>query len=160
MKLEPLTAISPLDGRYRRRLTALAPIVSEFGLLRQRVRVEAEWFAFLAGLAEVPELPALRADQRTALAAVWQDFGLEDAAAIRAIEAETNHDVKAVEYFVKQAVRGIDGLAPHAEFVHFACTSEDINSVAYGLLIAEAVQKVVAPGMASPSHLNQHVFHS
>ena len=149
MKLESLTAISPLDGRYRRRLTALAPIVSEFGLLRQRVRVEAEWFAFLAGLAEVPELPALRADQRTALAAVWGDFGLEDAAAIRAIEAETNHDVKAVEYFVKQAVRGIDGLAPHAEFVHFACTSEDINSVAYGLLIAEAVQKVVAPGMAS-----------
>ena len=149
MKLEPVTAISPLDGRYRQRLEALAPIVSEFGLLRQRVRAEVEWFAFLAGLAEVPELPPLRADQRTALAALWQNFSLEDAAAVRAIEARTNHDVKAVEYFVKQAVRGIDGLAPHEEFVHFACTSEDINSVAYALLITDAMRRAVAPATAS-----------
>ena len=149
MKLEPVTAISPLDGRYRRRLEVLAPIVSEFGLLRQRVRAEVEWFAFLAGLAEVPELPPLRPARRAALAAVWQDFNVEDAAAVRALEAKTNHDVKAVEYFVKQAVRDIEGLAPHEEFVHFACTSEDVNSVAYALLITEAMRKAVAPAMAS-----------
>ena len=147
MQLEPLTAISPLDGRYRKRLAALAPIASEFGLMRARVRVEVEWFAFLAGLAEIPELPSLQPAQTDALHRIWRDFSVADAAEIRAIEAKTNHDVKAVEYFVKDAVRRIDGLAAQVEFVHFACTSEDVSNVAYALLLGEARQSVLAPAM-------------
>ena len=147
MQLEPLTAISPLDGRYRRRLAALAPIGSEFGLMRARVRVEVEWFAFLAGLEEIAELPPLEPAQTDALNRIWQDFSVADAAEIRAIEAKTNHDVKAVEYFVKDAVRRIDGLAVHVEFVHFACTSEDVSNVAYALLLGEARETVLAPAM-------------
>ena len=148
VELEPLTAISPLDGRYRRRVAALAPIASEFGLMRARVRVEAAWFAFLSDLAEVPQLPTLEPAQRTALHAIWRDFTVADAAAIRAIEQRTNHDVKAVEYFVKDALRNIDGLAPHVEFVHFACTSEDVNNVAYALLLQEARQTLLEPAIA------------
>ena len=147
MQLEPLTAISPLDGRYRRRLAALAPIGSEFGLMRARVRVEVEWFAFLAGLEEIAELPPLEPAQTDALHRIWQDFSVADAAEIRAIEAKTNHDVKAVEYFVKDAVRRIDGLAAQVEFVHFACTSEDVSNVAYALLLGEARETVLAPAM-------------
>ena len=147
MQLEPLTAISPLDGRYRRRLAALAPIGSEFGLMRARVRVEVEWFAFLAGLEEIAELPPLEPAQTDALNRIWQDFSVADAAEIRAIEAKTNHDVKAVEYFVKDAVRRIDGLAVHVEFVHFACTSEDVSNVAYALLLGEARETVLGPAM-------------
>ena len=147
MQLEPLTAISPLDGRYRRRLAALAPIGSEFGLMRARVRVEVEWFAFLAGLAEIPELPPLEPAQADALHRIWREFSVADAAAIREIEGRTNHDVKAVEYFVKDAVRRIDGLAAQVEFVHFACTSEDVSNIAYALLLGEARETVLAPAM-------------
>ena len=147
MNLEELTAISPLDGRYRRRVTALAPIVSEFGLMRCRVRVEVAWFLHLAALDGVPELPPLNAAQKASLDALWQRFDLADAQAIRATEAQTNHDVKAVEYFVKDAVRRIDGLADHVEFVHFGCTSEDINNLAYGLMLREARATVLAPAM-------------
>ena len=147
MQLEPLTAISPLDGRYRRRLAALAPIGSEFGLMRARVRVEVEWFAFLAGLEEIAELPPLEPAQTDALQRIWREFSVADAAAIRAIEAKTNHDVKAVEYFVKDAVRRIDGLAALVEFVHFACTSEDVSNIAYALLLGEARATVLAPAM-------------
>ena len=147
MNLEELTAISPLDGRYRRRVKALAPIVSEFGLMRCRVRVEVEWFLHLAALDAVPELPPVNAAQKASLDALWQRFDVADAQAIRATEAQTNHDVKAVEYFVKDAVRRIDGLAAHVEFVHFGCTSEDINNLAYGLMLREAREAVLAPAM-------------
>ena len=147
MNLEELTAISPLDGRYRRRVQALAPIVSEFGLMRYRVRVEVEWFLHLAKLDAAPELPPANAAQQDALRTLWQCFDVADARAIRAIEARTNHDVKAVEYFVKDAARRIDGLAAHVEFVHFGCTSEDINNLAYALMLREARQSALAPAM-------------
>ena len=147
MKLEPLTAISPLDGRYRQRTEALAAIVSEFGLQRYRVRVEVEWFLFLAGLPEIVELPAPSPQQTAQAHAIWQRFEVSDGAAIRAIEARTNHDVKAVEYFVKDAVREIEGLAAHAEFVHFGCTSEDVNNLAYALMLTDARSSVLAPAM-------------
>ncbi len=149
MELEPLSAISPLDGRYRQRTAALAPIVSEYGLMRYRVRVEVAWFAHLASLAEVAPLPPLTSEQAAALTSVWRDFDIADAADIRRREAQTNHDVKAVEYFVKDAVGRIDGLAPHVEFVHFGCTSEDINNLAYALLLREARDAVLAPAMAT-----------
>ena len=142
-----LTAISPLDGRYRSRVEALASIASEFGLMRYRVRVEAEWFLFLAGLPEIVELPAVEPAQAAAVHAMWRDFDIADAEAIRRLEAETNHDVKAVEYFVKAALAGIEGLPPHVEFVHFGCTSEDINNLAYALMLAEARADVLAPAM-------------
>ena len=135
MNLEPLTAVSPLDGRYRSRVAHLAEHASEFGLIRYRVRVEVEWFVFLAGQAEVTELPPLDSAREAQLHAIWRDFSPEDAAKVRAIEARTNHDVKAVEYFVKDAVAAVPGLAPHIEFVHFACTSEDINNLAYALML-------------------------
>ena len=145
--LNPLTAISPLDGRYRRRAAALAPIVSEFGLMRYRVRVEVEWFLHLASLPDVAELPPVAAPVAERARAIWRDFSVADAEAIRALEAETNHDVKAVEYFVKSAVGKLEGLGRHVEFVHFGCTSEDVNNLAYGLMIADARTNVLLPAM-------------
>ena len=143
----PLTAISPLDGRYRRHTAALAPIVSEFGLMRYRVQVEIEWFAHLASLPEVAELPPVAPSVAEAARAIWRNFSVADAEAIRALETETNHDVKAVEYFVKAAVGKLNGLGPHIEFVHFGCTSEDVNNLAYGLMIANARAQVLLPAM-------------
>ncbi len=131
----PLTAISAVDGRYRQKLEALAPIVSEYGLMRYRVRVECEWFAMLAAAPEIGELPGLSASQTAELVTIYEEFSIEDAERIKTIEATTNHDVKAVEYFVKERVGCIGGLQPHVEFVHFACTSEDINNLAYGLML-------------------------
>ena len=147
MNLEPLTAISPLDGRYRSRVAHLAEFASEFALIRYRVRVEVEWFVFLAGQDEVADLPALDSATQKRLHAVWRDFSPEDAAAVRAIEARTNHDVKAVEYFVKEAVAEIPDVAPHIEFVHFACTSEDINNLAYALMLQDVREQALTRPM-------------
>ena len=147
MAAAPLTAISPLDGRYRRHVEALASITSEFGLMRYRVRTEVEWFLFLAGMAEIAVLPNIGAAQAAAARAIWRDFDVADADSIKRIEAETNHDVKAVEYFVKAALGRIDGLAAHVEFVHFGCTSEDVNNLAYALMLVEARTTVLAPAM-------------
>ena len=143
MNLEPLTAVSPLDGRYRSRVAHLAEHVSEFALIRYRVRVEVEWFVFLAGLDEVAELPSVDTATQEQLHAIWRDFSRQDAATVRAIEARTNHDVKAVEYFVKDKVASIRGLAPHIEFVHFACTSEDINNLAYALMLSDVREQAL-----------------
>ena len=147
MNTTPLTAISPLDGRYLRHVEALASITSEFGLMRYRVRVEVEWFLFLAGLAEIAALPDVEPPQAAAAQAIWRDFDVADADSIRRLEAQTNHDVKAVEYFVKAALGRIDGLAAHVEFVHFGCTSEDINNLAYALMLADARATVLGPAM-------------
>ena len=146
--LSPLTAISPIDGRYRSRASALAPIASEYGLMRYRVRVEVAWFIHLAACPGVAGLPALSPDQRTAAEAVAGEFDVADAAAIRDLEAETNHDVKAVEYFVKGRMARIDGLQPYLEYVHFGCTSEDINNLAYALMLRDARDTVLVPAMA------------
>ena len=147
MAVAPLTAISPLDGRYRRHVEALASITSEFGLMRYRVRTEVEWFLFLAGMAEITALPNIEPAQAAAAQAIWRDFDVADADSIKRMEAETNHDVKAVEYFVKVALGRIDGLAAHVEFVHFGCTSEDVNNLAYALMLVEARATVLAPAM-------------
>ena len=147
MAVALLTAISPLDGRYRHHVEALASITSEFGLMRYRVRTEVEWFLFLAGMAEIAVLPNIGAAQAAAVQAIWRDFDVADADSIKRMEAETNHDVKAVEYFVKAALGRIDGLAAHVEFVHFGCTSEDVNNLAYALMLVEARTTVLAPAM-------------
>ncbi|MYE81282.1 MAG: adenylosuccinate lyase [Gammaproteobacteria bacterium] len=148
LPLSSLTAVSPLDGRYRGRVEALAPLVSEFGLIRFRVMVEIEWFLHLAATPEIAELPPLDEARKDACRAVYREFTVEDAERIRAIEARTNHDVKAVEYFVKERLAVLEGLAPHVEFVHFACTSEDISNLAYALMLLRARREVMLPAMS------------
>ena len=144
--LNPLTAISAVDGRYRNKTDGLAPIFSEYGLMRLRVQVECEWFLALAALPEVAELPPLSEAHIQAVRRIHEDFSVEQAARVKAIEATTNHDVKAVEYFVKEQVRAVDGLAPFVEFVHFACTSWDINNLATALML-RAGRRVLAGQM-------------
>src|SRR5450432_3956890 len=137
MHATTLTALSPLDGRYAAKLDALRPWLSEFGLMRCRVRVEVEWFIALseAGFAELapPGAAALEA-----LGALVRDFSVADAEAIKAIERRTNHDVKAVEYWLAERFVNLPGLAGAAGFVHFACTSEDINNTSHALMLEAA----------------------
>jgi adenylosuccinate lyase len=147
MESSPLLAITALDGRYRDKVAALAPIVSELGLMRFRVTVECRWFDYLAGRPEIAELAPFDAAQARAMADIYRNFDLADAERIKHIERTTNHDVKAVEYFVKNRVAAIQGLASHVEFVHFACTSEDINNLAYAMMLREARDSVLLPEM-------------
>ncbi|MCR9279102.1 MAG: adenylosuccinate lyase [Pseudomonadaceae bacterium] len=135
MSLTELTAIGPLDGRYRNKLEGLSELASEQALQRYRVQVEIEWLLHLAASEAISEIPIPSDADCTALRARYEAFSSDDAQRIRDFEAETNHDVKAVEYFVKGAVDDLPSLAPHREFVHFACTSEDINNTAYGLML-------------------------
>ncbi len=147
MDLSPLTAISPLDGRYARQADPLREIVSEAGLIRFRVEVEVKWLIALAGCAAIPEVPTLSASARARLDAIVSDFGLEGARRVKEIEATTNHDVKAVEYFIKEQIADNKELAAISEFVHFACTSEDINNLAYALMLRTARDRVLLPAM-------------
>jgi len=148
MQLNPLTAISPLDGRYRDKLDELAELTSEFGLQRYRVRIELAWFLHLANEPAIAELPPLTPAARDAVIAVGANFGEGDSARIKAIERTTNHDVKAVEYFVKERLAAIPETAPHVEFVHFGCTSEDINNVAHALTLSDAREQLLLPQTA------------
>jgi len=146
MNLDPLLAITALDGRYRSKVEPLAGVVSEYGLLHARVEVECRWFMALADAEVVEELTALSAAQKASIRTIHETFSVEDAAAIKALERTTNHDVKAVEYFVKDRIGAIDGLAGAIEFVHFACTSEDINNLSHALMLTRARQ-VLMPVM-------------
>ena len=142
-----LLALSPLDGRYAGKVEALRPIFSEYGLIRARVRVEVEWLLALAAEPAIVELPPLTAAAETSLRALAEQFSPADAARVKAIEATTNHDVKAVEYFIKERLAGDAALAPALEFVHFACTSEDINNLSYALMLREARDTVLLPAL-------------
>ncbi len=143
----PLTALSPLDGRYAAKAAPLRPIFSEFGLMHARVRVEIAWLIALADEAAIGEVPALSAGARAFLNAIAEDFSEADGERIKAIERTTNHDVKAVEYFIKERIADHPELAQAREFVHFACTSEDINNLAYGLMLREARERVLLPAI-------------
>ena len=145
MDLSALTAVSPLDGRYGDKCTALRPIFSEYGLLRFRVEVEVRWLQQLASHPGIPEVPTLSAAANALLDRIVADFSEEDAGRIKAIERTTNHDVKAVEYLIKERLADDAELAPALEFVHFACTSEDINNLSYALILSEARQSVLLP---------------
>ena len=147
MELDSLTAVSPLDGRYATRTAPLREIVSEYGLLRLRVIAELAWFRTLAEEPGLPELPALEPAAAAQLDAIGEQFDVHAARRIKDIEAKTNHDVKAVEYFLKERIADIPGLAPHVEFVHFACTSEDINNVAHALMLRQVTEQVLLPAM-------------
>lgn len=140
-----LLAISPLDGRYQSKLDDLRPIVSEFGLIKYRVQVEIRWLEALAAAPGIAEVSPLSSSASEHLEALLNDFSPKDAAAIRQIEATTNHDVKAVEYWIKDKLVGHPELAATLEFVHFACTSEDINNLSYALMLREARDTIVLP---------------
>ncbi len=145
MNSSHLTAISPVDGRYAGKCADLRPLFSESGLIRQRVRVEVLWLKALAGEAGIVELRAVPATAVAALDALAARFTDADAAAVKDIERETNHDVKAVEYFVKALLAGVPEWQAHREFVHFACTSEDINNLSYALMLWQAREQVLLP---------------
>jgi adenylosuccinate lyase len=147
LELKELTAISPIDGRYARHTGTLRELLSEYGLIRFRVLVELRWFQCLASEPGIPELPPLSAQQDKAIDEIIDGFNIEDAGRVKAFEATTNHDVKAIEYLVKEKLSAIDGLAPHIEFVHFACTSEDINNLSHGLMLQGAMKSAIEPLM-------------
>jgi adenylosuccinate lyase len=140
-----LTALSPLDGRYAAKVENLRPIFSEFGLMKRRVLVEVRWLLALSDAADIAEVAPFSPAAREALRAIADRFSEDDAARIKAIERTTNHDVKAVEYFIKERIAGNTELAKAAEFVHFACTSEDINNLAYALMLRDARAEVLLP---------------
>lgn len=146
MKLQELTALSPLDGRYGSKVADLRPIFSEFGLIRYRVLVEIRWLQALSQEAAIPEVPPFDATAESFLESIVSEFSEKDAARVKAIEAVTNHDVKAVEYFLKETFQGT-ALQAVAEFIHFACTSEDINNLAHALMLRESRQQVMLPAM-------------
>jgi adenylosuccinate lyase len=145
MELSSLTAVSPVDGRYGDKVSALRAIFSEYGLLKFRVQVEVRWLQKLATCAEIKEVPAFDADANAFLDKIVAEFSEEDAQRIKTIERTTNHDVKAVEYFLKEKVDAIPALQAVSEFIHFACTSEDINNLSHALMLQTARQDVVLP---------------
>ncbi|MBQ4853445.1 adenylosuccinate lyase [Rhodanobacter sp. B2A1Ga4] len=145
MSNHALTALSPLDSRYASKVEALRPIFSEFGLMHRRVQVEIAWLLALAAEPKIAELPPFDAAQVATLQAIADDFSEADGERIKAIEATTNHDVKAVEYFIKEKIGADAGLAQAKEFVHFACTSEDINNLSYALMLRDARSQVLLP---------------
>jgi adenylosuccinate lyase len=147
MELSALSAISPVDGRYGSKVKSLRPIFSEFGLIKYRVTVEVRWLQKLAATAEIAEVPAFSADAIATLNAIVDDFNEEDAQRIKNIEATTNHDVKAVEYFLKEKIADNAELNAVTEFIHFACTSEDINNLSHGLMLNDCREEVLLPEM-------------
>ena len=145
MELTALSAISPVDGRYGSKVKALRPIFSEFGLVKYRVTVEVRWLQKLAATSDIAEVPAFSAEANAVLDAIVANFSEEDAQRVKTIEATTNHDVKAVEYFLKEKVAGNEELNAVTEFIHFACTSEDINNLSHGLMLKECREQVLLP---------------
>jgi adenylosuccinate lyase len=142
--MNALTALSPLDGRYASKCDALRPFLSEFGLIHARVTVEVRWLQALANRPEITEVPDLSAETNAALDAIVADFSESDANRIKDIERTTNHDVKAVEYFLKEKIEGIEELKNAGEFIHFACTSEDINNLSHALMLKSGRDVLVA----------------
>ena len=146
MQLSALTALSPVDGRYGAKAAALREHFSEFGLIRARVIVEVRWLQRLAEHGQIVEVPPLSAEATAFLEQLIRDFSVDDAERIKEIERTTNHDVKAVEYFLKEKIAGQAELNAVTEFIHFACTSEDINNLSYGVMLADGL-KAMLPTM-------------
>lgn len=142
--MNALTALSPLDGRYASKCDALRPFLSEFGLIHARVTVEVRWLQALANHPEITEVPAFSGKTNAALDAIVSNFSEDDANRIKEIERTTNHDVKAVEYFLKEKIANIDELKNAGEFIHFACTSEDINNLSHALMLKSGRDVLVA----------------
>jgi adenylosuccinate lyase len=143
--LTALTAVSPVDGRYARHTAALRQLLSEYGLIRHRVLVEVRWLEALSRCDELPEVPQFGNAAMARLRALADGFGVEDAERVKAIEARTNHDVKAVEYWLRERLEADPDLAAGNAFVHFACTSEDINNLSYALMLQRVRAEVLLP---------------
>ena len=147
MQLSSLTAVSPIDGRYGSKTSSLRSICSEYGLIKHRVVVEVRWLQALAAHADISEVATLSADANAALVAIADNFSEDDAQRVKDIERTTNHDVKAVEYFLKEKIADNTELNAINEFLHFACTSEDINNLSHGLMLGAARDEVLLPIM-------------
>lgn len=143
MELSALTAISPVDGRYGSKTADLRPVFSEFGLIRARVTVEVRWLQKLAAHPQITEVPALSEEANAVLNALVDNFGATEAERVKEIERTTNHDVKAVEYLIKERIQDNAELAAISEFVHFACTSEDINNLSHALMLKEGLETLL-----------------
>lgn len=146
-KLTSLTAISPVDGRYADKTKTLRPYFSEYGLFRARVEVEVRWLHLLGSNTDIAEVPKLSSEAEAFLDNIVNNFSVDDAAEIKEIELTTNHDVKAVEYFIKRKFEANAELDAISEFVHFACTSEDINNMSYGIMLKNAREDIILPAM-------------
>ncbi|TNC80484.1 MAG: adenylosuccinate lyase [Oleiphilus sp.] len=151
MQLSSLTAVSPIDGRYGSKTAEFRSVFSEFGLIKFRVEVEIRWLQSLAEHPGIPELPAFSEQENAFLDGIVTQFSLADAERVKAIEATTNHDVKAVEYLIKEKFTAVKDTLPAlsegAEFVHFACTSEDINNLSHGLMLKAGLETTLVPNM-------------
>ena len=145
MQLSSLTAVSSVDGRYANRTVGLREIFSEYGLIRYRVIVEIRWFQALAASADFPQVASLSETANNFLDKLISDFDLDAAQRVKTIENTTNHDVKAVEYYLKERFAKLDELKSLSEFLHFACTSEDINNLSYALMMLDAREKILLP---------------
>ncbi|CAA0814403.1 L-Aspartase-like family protein [Striga hermonthica] len=139
--------LCPLDGRYWDKVKDLSPFLSEFGLIKYRVLVEIRWLLKISQMSEFPEVPSFSGDAKSYLQKIIDSFNLNDALEVKEIEKVTNHDVKAVEYFLKQRCQSHPEISKVLEFFHFACTSEDINNLAHALMLKEALNKVIVPEM-------------
>ncbi len=159
MNSASLMAICPLDGRYQEKVASLRPIFSEFGLIKFRVLVEIRWLQMLAESGQLPEVPAISEHANHILNDIITGFSIQDAERVKQIEAGINHDVKAVEYFIKERIEGNKELAAVSEFIHFGCTSEDINNLAYGLMLQAARQQCILPGLDDILNLLQKFAH-
>ena len=147
MELSSLTAVSPIDGRYAGNSADLRPMFSEFGLIRHRVLVEVRWLQALSKHPQIAEVPPLSEHATNILNGIVDNFHIEDAQRVKNIERTTNHDVKAVEYFLKEKIAGNQELEAISEFIHFACTSEDINNLSHALMLREGRGQVLIPQM-------------
>lgn len=157
--INPISALSPLDGRYANAVTDLQPIFSEYGLMKARVRVELEWLKALAAETKIGEVPAFSSNTIAEIDAVIASFSLENAAEVKEIEATTNHDVKAIEYWLKKRFENNAEIEKVNEFIHFACTSEDINNLSHALMLLQARDEVILPKLAEITTKLQQLSH-
>ena len=148
MTLNKLNALSPVDGRYASKVDELRPIFSEFGLIKARVTVEVRWLQALSEHADINEVNGFSDEAHAVLDAIVSDFSQDDAQRVKTIESTTNHDVKAVEYFLKEKIANNTELLAVSEFIHFACTSEDINNLSYALMLKEGRDEVIGTAIA------------
>jgi len=160
MELSGLTAISPVDGRYGSKTADLRPIFSEFGLIHHRVLVEIRWLQMLAAHPQITEVPELGGHANNILNKIVDDFNIDDAQRVKNIERTTNHDVKAVEYFLKEKIAGNKELESISEFFHFACTSEDINNLSHALMLRAARTQSLLPQMDELITAITHLAHT
>ncbi len=159
MELSTLTAVSPIDGRYGAKTDALRPIFSEFGLIKHRVLIEVRWLQALANHPAITEVPPFSGHANNILEGIIEQFDEEDARRVKNIERTTNHDVKAVEYFLKEKIAGNHELAAVSEFIHFACTSEDINNLSHALMLREGRGQVLLPQLDEVIQAIRHLAH-